>query len=614
MSVQQEQKSFSLTHMIVTSVWVWWVLASGVAWAIVGLMGRDVAVAVARMVHEPLVPAVSRAIVGAVVGVTQWLVLRRHVPQAGWWVLACSVGWVVGGMVGEAVFSIVSMAVGRILGAAVIGIVGWTVSDTAGAAAGWALNGAAVGATQWLVFRRHVSQAGWWVLASSIGWAVGGMVGEAVGDAGELSWVYESSVIGTVGAAITGFALVILLQRSDSRVELPIPGKVIAAFLTMTILAGAEAGVFAAANMRPGIMSFISGHLDFLFLLTLIAALSLGWSTGGATGLVVAEKAPISRAQNHLITIVSYGTCVLVVGGLWGVLPGIAESPLSPTSLFLEIILDIFDVQPISLLLDLENLTKASGVFGAVGGLVVGILYWTAFAINLRREATQAAPQASQARLIGRQRVLTNPTAGSITQFWAACPERNISVVLAWLEYLFFGGANPIRMQFLLLRGAVVAKKRSVLVGVSPFVKFVRLFGLPKFPGIVLSGASPAWHFSKFGITAIFDDKGICSVLSARCAKPSEDSNCFSGEVFIPPHYFISSHSRLGLDVRALVGVLETAEMPGKSVTESPFDVIWSYHLEREDWGDSFLLEVRFSTETYEIISLTCITKNKSDA
>ena len=35
---------------------------------------------------------------GAAVGVVQWLVLQRQIAGSGWWLLACSVGWVVSGL------------------------------------------------------------------------------------------------------------------------------------------------------------------------------------------------------------------------------------------------------------------------------------------------------------------------------------------------------------------------------------------------------------------------------------------------------------------------------------------------------------------------------------
>jgi hypothetical protein len=33
---------------------------------------------------------------GSILGVPQWLVLRRHLPKAGWWVLANALAWMVG--------------------------------------------------------------------------------------------------------------------------------------------------------------------------------------------------------------------------------------------------------------------------------------------------------------------------------------------------------------------------------------------------------------------------------------------------------------------------------------------------------------------------------------
>ena len=41
------------------------------------------------------------ALYGTVAGLMQWLVLRRQVARAGWWVLACTLGWVVAVPVGD---------------------------------------------------------------------------------------------------------------------------------------------------------------------------------------------------------------------------------------------------------------------------------------------------------------------------------------------------------------------------------------------------------------------------------------------------------------------------------------------------------------------------------
>ena len=73
------------------------------------------------------------------------------------------------------------------------------------------------GVLQWLGLRRQVARAGWLVLASTVGWvvggplagsvSVGGIVGAAVGAA--VSW----AVLGAVYGAITGPVLVWLLRQ-----------------------------------------------------------------------------------------------------------------------------------------------------------------------------------------------------------------------------------------------------------------------------------------------------------------------------------------------------------------------------------------------------------------
>jgi hypothetical protein len=45
------------------------------------------------IVDEIVVPNLAFAGAGAVVGVSQWLVLRRWVSRAGWWILASSISW-----------------------------------------------------------------------------------------------------------------------------------------------------------------------------------------------------------------------------------------------------------------------------------------------------------------------------------------------------------------------------------------------------------------------------------------------------------------------------------------------------------------------------------------
>jgi hypothetical protein len=168
---------------------LWWVLATTVGWVV----GFTICEALKDFVESF---RSDGAVIGISVGILQWLVLRRHFNRAGWWVLASITGFAVGKALGDA------------LAQADLGAVGLALS---GAAIGTSL-----GIAQWVVLRRHVEQAAWWVLASVAAWAVGwsiiGVVGEAAG--GPTGMAY---LIGATGAAaagiITGVALVRLLRQ-----------------------------------------------------------------------------------------------------------------------------------------------------------------------------------------------------------------------------------------------------------------------------------------------------------------------------------------------------------------------------------------------------------------
>lgn len=165
-----------------------WVLATTVGWVV----GFAVCEALKAFLENLFIDG---AVIGISVGIMQWLALRGRINRAGWWILASIIGFAVGKAVGDAFAQAVPGAVGFGLSGAAIG--------------------ASLGIAQWFVLRRHVAQAGWWVLASALAWAVGwgiiSVVDEAVG--GPTGSAY---VIGAAGAAvagvITGAALVRLLR------------------------------------------------------------------------------------------------------------------------------------------------------------------------------------------------------------------------------------------------------------------------------------------------------------------------------------------------------------------------------------------------------------------
>jgi hypothetical protein len=81
----------------------WWILASGAGWA----MGF---VAVTYLLPEEVV-VLQGVLLGAGIGVAQWIVLRRWVPGAYWWIPMSALGWAVGPILGP-------LLVGGVVGAA----------------------------------------------------------------------------------------------------------------------------------------------------------------------------------------------------------------------------------------------------------------------------------------------------------------------------------------------------------------------------------------------------------------------------------------------------------------------------------------------------------------
>ena len=122
------------------------------------------------------------AVGGILIGVLQWLVLRRRLDRAYRWVLT-NLGAVA--VVGVVVFGV---------GVADADL-GWIV--------GVSIFGTVVGVLQWLVLRGQVPRAAWWVLASTVGWVVGMPLGDLNGPPG----------LGAAYGAITGTALVWLLRQ-----------------------------------------------------------------------------------------------------------------------------------------------------------------------------------------------------------------------------------------------------------------------------------------------------------------------------------------------------------------------------------------------------------------
>src|SRR5690348_6441151 len=71
-----------------------------ISWIVLTVLGCGLGSVLARLIAQPLPGIISNSIGwtvnGAVVGVAQWLVLRRYLRSARFWVPVCAASWLVG--------------------------------------------------------------------------------------------------------------------------------------------------------------------------------------------------------------------------------------------------------------------------------------------------------------------------------------------------------------------------------------------------------------------------------------------------------------------------------------------------------------------------------------
>ncbi len=174
-------------------VWFLWLLAGALGWGVGVYWGWFADGEPTTLQSIPTnIPAAYLGVVvgGTLLGVLQWLVLRRYVARAGRWVFA-SLG-------AAAVVAVVILGVG-----AFNADLGWVVGVSA--------FGPVAGLLQWTVLRRQIPSASWWVAASSAGWVAGMPLGDLNGPPAH----------GAVYGAITATGLVWLLRQGT---RLPVVG------------------------------------------------------------------------------------------------------------------------------------------------------------------------------------------------------------------------------------------------------------------------------------------------------------------------------------------------------------------------------------------------------
>jgi hypothetical protein len=190
-----------------TGMWLGWMLATA--------LGLILAYVPAAMLIGPLDLGIARVLVpllaGVIIGLAQWLFLRRYVSHSFDWVFNLAASWVAGYTI--ALF-VVDLLAGSFLGMLL----------------GFILFGVIVALFQWPVLHREIPSLWMWILANVVGWTLGALLSQLViaalfgNDPSNLVLMtfVNSAVVGLVAGLITGLALVRIVREPEqplTRVE-----------------------------------------------------------------------------------------------------------------------------------------------------------------------------------------------------------------------------------------------------------------------------------------------------------------------------------------------------------------------------------------------------------
>lgn len=181
-------------------LWLGWTLATAGGM----LLGFLPTILLVNVLNLGLAQIVVPVFAGTLVGLAQWVALRRFLTATSDWILAGGTSWAVGYVLG--LFLIQNMP-----------------STVFAGIAGYLLFGAIVALVQWPLLRREIPHLLVWIIASSIGWAAGFWTSQAVlplfHTGPTIPPAVSTTVIavtsGLVAGAITGIALIWIVREPD---------------------------------------------------------------------------------------------------------------------------------------------------------------------------------------------------------------------------------------------------------------------------------------------------------------------------------------------------------------------------------------------------------------
>ena len=187
-------------------LWLGWTLATAGGM----LLGFLLTIPLVNLLDLGFARILVPIIAGALIGFSQWVVLRRYLASGTDWVLAGGTGWAAG------------YALGLLL-------VQNLPSTVFGGTAAYLLFGAVVAMVQWQVLRREIPSALTWIVVNALGWAAGLWASQVALNVffhepviePVVSTLVIAGVSGLVAGAITGVAL-IWIARQPEKLSSPV--------------------------------------------------------------------------------------------------------------------------------------------------------------------------------------------------------------------------------------------------------------------------------------------------------------------------------------------------------------------------------------------------------
>jgi len=144
------------------ALWFYWIIATTIGW----------------MVGEMFFSGLPVIVSGVAISALQAVVLYKRIHKSWRWAVLSSAGWITGYILYVLIFSSnTGILVGPIVGGA-------------------------IGLAQWFLLRREFSWAGWWIIISILAWSTG------------LTTVPGLLTSGALPGTLTGLTLVILFRYS----------------------------------------------------------------------------------------------------------------------------------------------------------------------------------------------------------------------------------------------------------------------------------------------------------------------------------------------------------------------------------------------------------------